>query len=721
MAFLDETTLKDYASKWDKIKGRNSEHRGLKRYRQIQEWVTNIRNAKVAISGEICTIDRNGDKKRPSFRLNCEAYGPAKDDMPDSGAAKCWDALRDGIEVACNKEEVEPKEWVDLIAEVWALLMGAEAKETPPIRRVSDFRVFSNQITKPEKSSPNLTVTKQGNPDSQFVSNNYFFQIMRFVQDVNESELKEGQKHPPLEHLLGFDIKKKQYDSGKGIPLVLRWPDHLKEESPENQNERNGVYYTALKTRFVLKFLWMWANRDTVIAPVSFQAFLNLCDSELFETAVKSCGDEPPNLDKLKDNQKQLQYRRIVALDYDDFLPIWRAISGKITQSSGLEKTQERVGTVSEILSVLTLDEPDSRNIEELLEIGSKAVILYGPPGTGKTYEAKKVAEQLTGDKEKGEKWDLIQFHPSYSYEDFIGGIRPVLEGNNITYRWEPGDFTRFCRKADADAKGKYVFIIDEINRANLSAVLGPVLYCLEYRGRENQIQLYDSHGSHGPEFDSLKRLLLQTEYRDLRLLYRNYRLEDPKKQPLPCSYNLGLADQAKLEESFCIPNNVYVIGTMNNVDKSLVTFDIALRRRFAFFELAPNMNVLEQIMSGSEAEGNDDSGPCFPDEVVVAYVQRCRQLNDGIKDLGLADEYKIGHAYFLKIRDICIGPAVALGSGIRDSELTITTVDLERLWNYHLQPLLEEYLGQRAKGQSDNLAKLKKEFCQRLAQGEQA
>ncbi len=143
---------------------------------------------------------------------------------------------------------------------------------------------------------------------------------------------------------------------------------------------------------------------------------------------------------------------------------------------------------------------------------------------------------------EKG-SWHLVQFHPSYSYEDFIGGIRPDIAGNNVVYKLESGEFKKFCEEA-AKEKNKdkfFIFIIDEINRSHLSAVFGELLYCLEYRGEEISIPLFD--------------------------------------------------------KKFSIPENVYVIGTMNDVDKSLQIFDRALRRRFYFYHHKPNMNVLRTVL----------------------------------------------------------------------------------------------------------------------------
>jgi MoxR-like ATPase len=165
-------------------------------------------------------------------------------------------------------------------------------------------------------------------------------------------------------------------------------------------------------------------------------------------------------------------------------------------------------------------------------------VVFQGPPGTGKTYVSERLARlivsQTTG------AWDVVQFHPSYSYEDFMQGIRPQVISGGLTYQIESGRFLDFCRKAEKRVDGApCVLIIDELNRANLSRVFGELMYLLEYRD---------------------------------------------KKIPL----SIG-------GEEFQIPKNVFVIGTMNTADRSIALVDHALRRRFSFIYLGPAYDVLEQ------------------------------------------------------------------------------------------------------------------------------
>lgn len=159
--------------------------------------------------------------------------------------------------------------------------------------------------------------------------------------------------------------------------------------------------------------------------------------------------------------------------------------------------------------------------------------IIYGPPGTGKTYLAERLARHFSAGGEGMQ--ELVQFHPSYSYEDFMIGIRPVSRGDVVEYPMQPGRFLEFCHKAQA-RRGTCVLVIDEINRADISRVFGELMYLLEYRDRT--IELAGGR-------------------------------------------------------AFRIPKNVTIIGTMNTADRSIALLDYALRRRFAFVELRPDYRLL--------------------------------------------------------------------------------------------------------------------------------
>jgi 5-methylcytosine-specific restriction protein B len=176
-----------------------------------------------------------------------------------------------------------------------------------------------------------------------------------------------------------------------------------------------------------------------------------------------------------------------------------------------------------------------------------KQAIFYGPPGTGKTFVAEKLALHMIGE---GDGFtEIVQVHPSYAYEDFMQGLRPhALSGGGLEYVMTPGRFKDFCDRA-RERRGRCVLIIDEINRANLSRVLGELMFLLEYRD-----------------------------------------------QDVPLSGG----------GRFKIPQNVRIIGTMNTADRSIALVDHALRRRFAFLELYPDYEVLRRFHAdtGFDPEG---------------------------------------------------------------------------------------------------------------------
>lgn len=203
---------------------------------------------------------------------------------------------------------------------------------------------------------------------------------------------------------------------------------------------------------------------------------------------------------------------------------------------------------LSDVLSAAVLGSITRRLRPELgptpeLSRGSlpRNVVLYGPPGTGKTHIASLVAAALTGEEERTADgtWRLVQFHPSYSYEDFVQGMRPDLKQRELRYEMKRGPFYALCEAAAEDPDSHYVMVIDEINRGDPARIFGELLYALEYRG-----------------------------------------------EPV----DLALGGQ------LVVPPNVVVIGTMNSVDRSVALVDYALRRRFAFVRLDPDPAAIRRV-----------------------------------------------------------------------------------------------------------------------------
>lgn len=288
-------------------------------------------------------------------------------------------------------------------------------------------------------------------------------------------------------------------------------------------------------------------------------------------------------------------------------------------------------------------------NSKAIADTNNPNVIMYGPPGTGKTFSAKSSLDFVCqGDTSR---YEVLQFHPSFTYEDFIEGIKPkgVSKNGNIRFELVNGVFKNFCIKAKKQPKKDFYFVVDEINRANLSTVFGETLSLLEKDYR------HDSE-------NNKNKNLIRTQYSSL---IEDLIKEDDKFKDL--AYEID-----NNEVKFGVPKNVFFIGMMNDVDKSIDAFDLALRRRFKWIRKDCNYEVIEEetLFKGKEEFQN-----------IGQYVKACEKLNNYISnDLGLGKSYEFGHSFFMKIGDI-------------SKFKKISEKNVEDLFNLYLRPTLKEYL----------------------------
>ena len=346
------------------------------------------------------------------------------------------------------------------------------------------------------------------------------------------------------------------------------------------------------------------------------------------------------------------------------------------------------------------------------LLLSNKQLIMNGAPGTGKTYSARNIIADILFDtlcesenkKEEIKKvrLDMVQFHPSYDYTDFMDGIRPDLSCNELNYSLKNGPFKSFCRRAgvieriyaagkpvesdvfdkflsgedesiknfwkaeiekerlkqeiekvnekvnkslditefDTSKLPSFLFIIDEINRAEISKVFGEIMYCLDpdYRGVKGAIS---------------------TQYSELATDNTFFINKDNDK--------------------FFIPSNVYIIGTMNDIDRSVEVFDFALRRRFAWYEVKAD-EVMDDILKSMEVD-------TLLDQNYEDYKAKIDALNNAIVDaLKLNKHYHLGPSYFAKI------------NLYYDETKKNYEEAKEKVWNNHISQILNEYVKGRGK-----------------------
>ena len=309
----------------------------------------------------------------------------------------------------------------------------------------------------------------------------------------------------------------------------------------------------------------------------------------------------------------------------------------RVIEENGTESLQEIERFLDGISyeskqEVINSKENGKDSVKTMLSLSSVNTILYGPPGTGKTYNSIKYAvdtidRKFNRDSAKTytdyvNKFNELKavgqiafttFHQSYGYEEFIEGIKPVLgdisEKNELSYKISDGMFKEFCNKAASDRSNKYVFIIDEINRGNISKIFGELITLIEDSKRAGE--------------------------------------DEAMSVTLPYS-----------QEYFSVPENVYILGTMNTADRSIALMDTALRRRFEFIEMMPKEKLLTDIVIDN-----------------VNVKKMLETMNRRIEAL-YDREHTLGHAFFMPLKN----------------EKKATINQLASIFKNKIIPLLQEY-----------------------------
>lgn len=332
--------------------------------------------------------------------------------------------------------------------------------------------------------------------------------------------------------------------------------------------------------------------------------------------------------------------------------------------------------------------------VEEAID-KNKQVIFTGAPGTGKTYTVRKFVKEHTQDESQ---YKFVQFHPSYDYSDFVEGLRPVVtkDSPDPTFVRLDGTFKQFCRSIvekeletfcsgfrDLSAPEKreklkdyynavkegtfqggktaYYFLIDEINRADLSKVFGELMFGLEesYRGIKNR-------------FD--------TQYKNLK----TYQVDPDTGIASPMAFDC-------FADGFFIPKNLYLIGTMNDIDRSVESFDFALRRRFRWIDVKAN-EIMESSLKAMGVPNPED------------IARRAIKMNNCLSgfSFGLGEAYHIGPAYF---------KSMSAGEKLKE--------DLKEVFSHRIEPLLREYTrGQNAGKVEELIQKCEEKLLENKTQG---
>ena len=422
----------------------------------------------------------------------------------------------------------------------------------------------------------------------QFVENN-----LNTIKEVKENDIILLEKNGKI-YDYGYAIKPRKYKHKSDRIEYLNFNDMI-----DNIYNTDGVKYISGKYKGIIYFNdceCFYNNLTEVVEKSKLGVYCwgQRIDIDKWRHHSEDIGLLPKNFD-LEENPSDNIY--------------------KIKKEIALRIIKELTGNI--------ISEDNNFSFSKYIELlmQNRNLILTGAPGTGKSYLAKQIASEIG-------KYKFVQFHPSYDYTDFVEGLRPIQnEKGDIIFERKDGVFKEFCKEALNNKNDNFVFIIDEINRGEISKIFGELFFSVDsgYRGEKGKVL---------------------TQYANL------------------------IEDGDEFKDGFYIPENVYIIGTMNDIDRSVESMDFAMRRRFAWKEIKAKdtQNMLDEYKWENQINA----------DIIQNAKEKMNRLNDAISNTPeLSDAYNIGASYFLKLDNYYN----------RDENKAF-----ENLWKNHLEGLLFEY-----------------------------